>query len=69
MVLHLIISLSDWDPNEHITMKYKDNLVNMFLYQETIACRGRKKDALMKGLNFIGFDKHFRYFATKSIFL
>ena len=43
-----IISLSNWDPSEHITMKNKDILHNMILYEETI---GHKADRALPNIS------------------
>lgn len=64
-----IINSSDWDSNEHITMKNKDISVNMLLYEETIGRRREKVGAIRKGSNVMSIAKYFRYPATKSIFL
>ena len=63
-----IISSSVWDSNQHITMKNKDILVNMLLYEKTNELRRGKVDAIWEGLNVMGFDKYFRYPATEIYF-
>lgn len=63
-----VINSSDWDSNEHITMKNKDISVNMLLYEETIGRRREKVGAIRKGSNVMSIAKYFRYPATKSIF-
>lgn len=59
-----ITGSSNWHPNEHITMKNKDILQNILLYEETIGHKGRGR--LGGGA---GFAKCFRYPAIKVIVL
>ena len=64
-----IISTSDWEPSQSISVDNKNILIDMLLYEETVVRCGRKISAIREGLQFLGFDKHLTHDATKSMFL
>ena len=37
-----LVSSTDWDPNEPITIENKEILINLLLYEETISAEGKK---------------------------
>ena len=64
-----IISSSDWDPNEAVTMDNKDVLVNLLLHEKTIARRGGKIRAMREGMTFMEFQEFLSFQAAGSLFL
>ncbi len=64
-----IISSSDWDPNETVTMDNKDVLVNLLLHEETITRRGGKVRAMREGIIFMGFQRFLGFQAARNLFL
>ena len=64
-----IISSSDWDPNESVTVENKNILINLLLYEETVGRRGRKVEAIREGLIAMGFGNYLHVKATQDMFL
>ncbi len=63
-----IISSSDWEPTEAITLTNKDILINLLLHEETITRRGGKVKAIREGLIFMGFKEYLCLEAARSLF-
>ena len=53
-----LISSSDWGPVEVITMKNRNTLINVLIYEETVMRRERKMKAMCEGLLFMNFGKY-----------
>ena len=64
-----LISSSDWDPVETITMKNRNILINMLVYEETVMRRGRKMKAMCEGLLFMNFGKYLNENHCRLLFL
>ena len=45
-----LVSSTDWDPNEPITIENKEILIDLLLYEEKFFRRGKKLEAMRKGL-------------------
>ena len=64
-----MVSSTDWDPNEPITVENKEILTNLLLYEETIVRRGKKVEAMREGLKVMGLAPFFCMDATRPLFL
>eukprot|EP00794_Sanderia_malayensis_P017199 gene17199-18929_t len=64
-----IISSSDWDPQEDVTVGNKNILIDMLLHEQTINRRGRKVVAMHEGLLFMQFGKCLDLAVSKLLFL
>ncbi len=64
-----IISSSDWDPQENVTVGNKNILMDMLLHEEAINRRGRKVVAMCEGLHFMQFGKCLDLAVSKLLFL
>eukprot|EP00794_Sanderia_malayensis_P014728 gene14728-16262_t len=64
-----IISSSDWDPQEDVTVGNKNILIDMLLHEETINRRGRTVVAMREGLFFMQFGKCLDLAVSKLLFL
>ena len=61
-----LVSSTDWDPNEPITVENKEILINLLLYEETIVRRGTKVEAMREELKVMGLAPFFCMDATQQ---
>ena len=64
-----MVSSTDWDPNEPITVENKEILINLLLYEEKIVRRVKKVEAIGEGLKVMGLAPFFCIDATRQLFL
>ena len=64
-----MVSSTDWDPNEPITVENKEILINLLLYEEKIVRRGKKVEAIGEGLKVMGLAPFFCIDATRQLLL
>ena len=57
--LEQLISSSDWDPVEVITVENRTTLINMLIYEDAVMRRGRKMKVMCERLLFMSFGKIF----------
>ena len=56
--LEQLISSSDWDPVEVITVENRTILINMLIYEDAVMRRGRKMKVMCERLLFMNFGKY-----------